>query len=596
MRFIEDTEIVPRSSLGAKWRRIVRLLDVRQRVVFAMLTGARITVGFCDLALAGAMYLLFLLLQGDAPPNHHGWEPRTALTATLLAAIVLVVRALADVFSSRAVLKQIQSIYSGLLQRLTQGYCEMQWNRFVKLNRSELANHALHTAREAADFYHRCIEMAAGLVTIAAMTAALVYESPIAACAFTGALAVFFFGHRLFIRARVHQAASTREESLSALHRNVADTFQSGKEIRAYGNQAYFLDRIHEEAKRFVAANQRAVFLPQISRILADQGTVLLFLGLILAVELKQGDTHRLLALLVFYFVLSRRLLPLVSQMSLIAGQMDSSYENVRIVDSELEECRRYRALPLPVHVPTPGRVLELQQVSFSFNKRATPILRDINLSLREGEVAVLHGASGIGKSSLLNLIAGVSQPVSGVVRVDRNSLAYVPQEISLLDDSIRSNLLFGMPSKNDEELMTALAAVRLDDFVSALPSGLETKAGDNGVRFSGGERQRLGLARAILRESRLLLLDEATSALDEETEQQVLQHLSAAGMAFFLATHRSVVHRFAQHVYLLQDTCLVEQLHRQTAKDVPAIRGGVSIVKPCRKPGLKMPGSSSQA
>ncbi len=93
--------------------------------------------------------------------------------------------------------------------------------------------------------------------------------------------------------------------------------------------------------------NQRAVFLPQVSRIMADQGTVLLFLGLIFAVELQRGDTHRLLALLAFYFVLSRRLLPLVSQISLIAGQMDSSYENVRIVDSELEECRRYRALPL---------------------------------------------------------------------------------------------------------------------------------------------------------------------------------------------------------------------------------------------------------
>ncbi len=207
----------------------------------------------------------------------------------------------------------------------------------------------------------------------------------------------------------------------------------------------------------------------------------------------------------------------------------------------------------------------------------------------------MLHGASGIGKSSLLNLIAGVSQPVGGVVRVDRGSLAYVPQEISLLDDSIRNNLLFGMPSKSDEKLMTALAAVRLDDFVSALPLGLDTKAGDNGVRFSGGERQRLGLARAILRESRLLLLDEATSALDEETEHEVLRHLSAAGMAIFLATHRSVVHRFAQQVYLLQDGCLVEQLHKQMAKDMATFRSGVSIGKSCRQPGLKMPWSSSQ-
>ncbi len=96
----KNAEFEPRSSVGTKWRRIVRLLDVRKRVVFAMLTGARIGVGFCDLALAAAMYLLFMLLQNGAPPTHSGWAPKTALTATLLAAIVLVIRALADILSS----------------------------------------------------------------------------------------------------------------------------------------------------------------------------------------------------------------------------------------------------------------------------------------------------------------------------------------------------------------------------------------------------------------------------------------------------------------------------------------------------------------
>lgn len=598
MRLIEDAEIAHRSPSEARWRRAIRLLEFRQRVVFAMLTGARIAVGVCDLALATAMYLLFLLLQGNIPAHRPWWAPRTVLTAAFLAAILVVIRAAADILSSRSVFYRIQCLASDFLQRLTQGYSEMQWHRFVKLNRSELSNHALHTAREAADFYHRSIEMAAGLVTIAFMTAALVYESPIAARAFAGALAVFYLGHRLFIRARVHQAASIREQSLGKLQRNLADTFVSGKEIRAYGNQAFFQDRIRNEAKRLAAASRSAVFLPQVARILADQGTVLLFLGVIIAVQLRQGDPHRLLALLAFYFVLSRRLLPLVSQMSLIAGQIDSSCENVRIVDSELEECRRYRALPLPVCSPAPGLVMELQQVCFSFNKAAAPILRNIDLSLHEGEIVVLHGASGIGKTSLLNLIAGVSQPVAGVVRVDRSSIAYVPQEISLLDESIRNNLLFGLPAKSDPELMTALAAVRLDDFVAALPLGLETAVGDNGALLSGGERQRLGLARAILRGSRLLLLDEATSALDQETEEQLLQNLSVAGMAVFLATHRTLAHRFARRIYQLHDGCLVEEPQGQRSMDALAIRAEVPIAQPCRlpQPNLRPPWSSRQA
>jgi ABC-type multidrug transport system fused ATPase/permease subunit len=596
--FIEDAENEPRSPITGEWRRVIRLLGVRQRALFALLTGARIAVGFFDLALAAVMYLLFLLLESRAPTHNFWWTPKTALEAALLAASLVVIRALADIVSSSAVLRQIQYLYKDFLLRLTRGYGEMQWRRFVKLNRSELSNHTIHTAREAADFYHRCIEMAAGLVTIAAMTVAFVCESPIAACVFAGAVAAFYGGHKLFIRTGVRRAASSRERSMSKLQRKLADMFLSGKEIRAYGNQAFFHDRVDREAERFAVANRQALLLPHVGRIFADQGTVLLFLGLIVVVQLRQGDSQNLLALLAFYFVLSRRMLPLVSQMSLIAGQMDSSYENVKIVDLELEECRRYRALPMPVELPVPGLVLELQEVNFSFSKVAAPILRNINLGLHLGEIVVLHGASGIGKSSLLNLIAGVSQPVSGVVRVDRDSIAYVPQEIALLDESIRKNLLFGLPEKSDEDLMGSLAVACLDDFVAAQPFGLETSAGDNGVLISGGERQRLGLARAILRGSSLLLLDEATSALDEETERQVLENLRRSGTAVFLATHRLLAHRFADRVYELQDGCLIDASHRQFAIGPLTSRTDVSVAKPCRqlRTGSKLPSSTRRA
>jgi ABC-type bacteriocin/lantibiotic exporter with double-glycine peptidase domain len=186
-----------------------------------------------------------------------------------------------------------------------------------------------------------------------------------------------------------------------------------------------------------------------------------------------------------------------------------------------------------------------------------------VNLSIREGETVVLYGVSGIGKSSLLNLIAGVSQPITGAVRIDRRSVAYVPQEIPLLDDSIRNNLLFGLPKKSDEELMSALAAAMLDEFVATQPLGLDTSIGDNGALFSGGQRQRLGLARAILRGSQLLLLDEATSALDEENENQILENLSASGMALLIVTHRANAQQYADRVFRLEEGSLVEDLSR---------------------------------
>jgi ABC-type multidrug transport system fused ATPase/permease subunit len=559
MNPIDGVEVEDSARSRCSIRVSIGLLGNRQRVMLLLLTAGRIAVGFCDLSVAAAMYWLFLLLQGRPPGHHLWWTPKTVLSAALVTTILVVLRGLMDIATARAAFRQIQHLQTDFLLRLTDGYTQVRWERFVDWNRSELSGRALHTTRETADFYHRCAEIAANVVVVAVMTAALVYQSMAAACCLGVAMGLFYAGNRFLVRTKLQIAASRREVSVRSLQRNLADLFSSGKEIRTYGNQAFFQERIRRQAEQAAVNNLHVVFLPQFARIVADQGAILVFLFIVIAVEMRQGDLGRLLSLLVFYFVLSRRLLPLISQISFLASQIDGSYENVKIVDSELKKCRSSRAVELPIRLPDAGMVMQMIQVSFSY-RGGTPILQGVNLYMEEGETVVLHGTSGIGKSSLLNLIAGVSQPLSGFVRVDRANVAYVPQEIPLLDDSIRNNLLFGLPQRSDEELMRALFVARLDEFVSAQPLGLDTGVGDNGALLSGGERQRLGLARAILRGGRLLLLDEATSALDEETERQVLENLSASGRAILLVTHRVQARSIGDRVFRLEEGSLVEE------------------------------------
>jgi ABC-type multidrug transport system fused ATPase/permease subunit len=553
------------------FRSALRLLGSRQRLSLLWLTAERVAVGLCDLLLAGAMYFLFLLLQGASPANHSWWTPKTTLSAALVAASLVMLRALMELSSTRSVIRHMQNLYTDMLLRLTHGYNEMQWIHFTQRNRSELLNHCMFTAREATTFYQCAVELTASATVVMAMTVALVYRSPAAACALGITVATFYGVHRFLLRKRLQQSASDREQGLRILQRSLADMFSSGREIRSYGIEAFFHSRISGQARTAAASYQRLAIIPQIGRILADQGVVLLFLCVVIAVQLRHGDARQLLSLLVFYFVLSRRLLPLVSQISFMAGQMEGSYKNVQTVADELDECTLYRTTTPTVQVADQESALDLDQVSFSFND-GPPILRSVTFRLRHGEVIVLHGVSGSGKSSLMNLIAGVLQPASGVIRVDRASVAYVPQDVALLDDSIRNNLLFGLAAKSDAELMNALAIANLAEFVGEQPRGLDTGVGDNGVLFSGGQRQRLGLARAILRGAGLLLLDEATSALDEENESQVLANLSASGVAVLLVTHRALKQGFADRAFRLEEGRLIEEaIELTSAPSAPA-------------------------
>jgi len=559
MRRIESSEVDRRPLPQVGFSATIGLLGGRHRLVLVLLTLGKIAVGFCDLLVAAAMYQLFLLLQGRSVGHQLWWAQQTPLSAAVIASGLVVLRGLMELYSARVAFRQVQDLQTDFTLRLTAGYSQLQWGRFVECNRSELSSHALHSAREAGDFYYGCIEITANVVIVAAMAAALVYQSVIAACTLCCVAALFYGGHRVFVRNRLQEAASRRESALRKLQRNLADVFSSGKEIRTYGNYALFQDRIRRQAGLVAVNHLRVLGLPHLTRIVADQGAVLVFLSIVITVQLRQGEVHQILSLLVFYFVISRRLLPLISQISFIAGQMDGFYASVKVVDSELNKCRLYRAPSLPPDLPDDGMVLQLSQVSFSF-RHDVPILRLVDLRMAEGELIVIHGVSGSGKSSLLNLIAGLTQPRSGAVRVDRKTIAYVPQEVPLLDDSVRNNLLFGLSEKSDEELMGALSIAQLERFIAAQPLGLETSVGDNGALFSGGQRQRLGLARAILRDSTLLLLDEATSALDEESERQVLENLSGSGKAIVLATHRIQAQKFAHRVFRLERGFLIEE------------------------------------
>jgi thiol reductant ABC exporter CydD subunit len=217
--------------------------------------------------------------------------------------------------------------------------------------------------------------------------------------------------------------------------------------------------------------------------------------------------------------------------------------------------------------VPDPALVdLRIDGLALSYPGRNEPALQDVSLTVRAGETLALVGPSGCGKSTLLGVLLGLVGPDRGSIRVGdtelseldpaawRAQLAWVPQRPHLLGASIAENVRLGRREATGEEVWAAIADAGLADVVAGLPAGLDTILGDRGAGLSAGERQRLALARAFLRDAPLLLLDEPTAGLDGETEREIVQSIRrlAQGRTVLLVAHRPALVAMADRVHSL--------------------------------------------
>jgi subfamily B ATP-binding cassette protein MsbA len=221
--------------------------------------------------------------------------------------------------------------------------------------------------------------------------------------------------------------------------------------------------------------------------------------------------------------------------------------------------------------LPPISREIVYQGVSFTYDDR--PVLQDINLTVRRGEMLALVGPSGAGKTTLLNLLPRFYEVSRGAILIDgrdlrevtltslRSQIGLVTQQTILFNDTVRYNVAYGRIEAGEGEIINALKAAYAYDFVQKLPQGLDTMIGEQGVRLSGGERQRLAIARALLKDPPILILDEATSSLDSEAEREVQQALDRLikGRTTLVIAHRLSTVRNADRIIVLADGKIAE-------------------------------------
>ena len=419
-------------------------------------------------------------------------------------------------------------------RRLFSAFLAQPWTYHLDRNSTAL----VHAVAEAQQFAPACVlvfQILSEFLVLTGLLAMLLWMEPLGTLVVGGTLGLALFAFHGLARPRGRVWAEARRHHVQQFTQHVYQALAGLKEVKVRGCERPFLDRFHEHTSASARLGARHTLLEKVPR----SGFELLAVAaifLLTATMVWQGrPVHSLLPTLGLFATVAFRVLPAVNYASL-------AMQRLRNVEPMLESLRDHLAAApcLPPEQPASPRdfreAIRFETVSYRYPGGRAAVLRDVDLVVPHGSSVGIIGESGSGKTTIVDLLLGLLEPTSGRVTVDgidikddrrgwQRIVGYVPQSVSICDDTIRRNVAFGVPDAeiDDASVRRALAAARLEDLVAALPDGIETNVGECGKRLSGGEVQRLGIARALYHDPQVLVFDEATSALDVETERHVV-------------------------------------------------------------------------
>src|SRR6476661_619296 len=379
--------------------------------------------------------------------------------------------------------------------------------------------------------------------------------------------AIYFFAHR------IRRDSTTIQEQESALLAQAQEGLSSVRMVHAFGREEWEVRQFHLQAQQSLHANLRLTLTNVnsalvISTLMVLGTAAMYYLGTlhVLAGTLSLGS------LLVFSAYLLMLYQPLES-LTYTAWAMEGATAGARRCFEILDSQDDVVDSPNAVELEKTKGAIGFDKVSFSYGS-SQPVLTEINLSIAPNKIVALVGGTGAGKSTLLSLVPRFYDPAMGSVMLDgrdvraitkkslRAQIAIVLQDTLLFSTTVRENIAYGRADATEEEIREAARRAQADEFIRQMPEGYSSLVGERGGHLSVGQRQRIGIARAFLKNAPILLLDEPTSALDPTTESAIMETIKdlMRGRTTIIVTHRIATIHNVDQIVVLEGGRVVEQ------------------------------------
>jgi ABC-type multidrug transport system fused ATPase/permease subunit len=591
---------------SSKFGKCLAILEARDRRKIYVMTAAQVSLGALDLLGVAAIGLLgTMLVTGVTSDNQFtqilnslGLSQLSNLSYTnqiyfvgIIAAILLISRTLLSIFFTKRILlflsRRGAKVSSTLVTRLL--------SQPLLLIQTRTTQETLYFVTRGVEFIvlqilPLSVILVSDLSLLLIMTLGLVIIDPVTAFGsvliFTGIGFVLF----RFMHVKAEELGIKNSELNVHSNEKIVEVFTSYREAIVRNRRDFYAREIEKLRYRLAGVSAEAAFMPHVSKYVIET-SVVLGAFLIGAIQFVFQDTTQAVASLAIYLAAGTRLAPAILRLQQgsiqIRTAMGQALPTLGLIeelgDSELSK-------NFDDHIDTKHTGFEskirISNLTVAYPNSSGPAVSSVNLDFPPGKSVAIVGPSGAGKTTLIDALLGILPPTIGLITISGlaplevfgkwpGAISYVPQDVNIIGGTIRENVALGYPreSATDDLVKDALQIACLDTFLNTLPLGLETPVGERGAKMSGGQRQRLGIARALFTKPKLLVLDEATSSLDGETEASITEailKLKGTTTVIMIAHRLSTVRNADMVVYLSEGNVVAHGSFEEVRAKVP--------------------------
>tara|TARA_B100000941_G_scaffold290290_1_gene271878 strand:+ start:669 stop:2402 length:1734 start_codon:yes stop_codon:yes gene_type:complete len=465
-------------------------------------------------------------------------QDKMVLISLSLLVIIYLIKNLVLTIIAKIEVSKIVKIKFEIADSLYRKFITNPYRFHLNNNSSNLINFTTNQIDSFSNSMFNCVILAAEILIILGVISVLFFTEPGGTTIIALLASIFGLTFYKVMKKRISKLSQEMSDNRSYKIKNLQESFGSIKEIKIYNKEKYFFNLFNIYNKKVVDIEGYETFLKRLPRLWFEFLCVLIFVTfLIFTISLSNIDIINLTPILGLFGVATIRLIPSINRILLAIQTINFGEAALIMLDQNLNSIQQ----PRKVNNISPNKNkftknLTFENVSFSFNKEKK-IVDNINLNIERGDFVGFFGETGVGKTTLLNILLGLIKPTFGKIKIDgeniendlaqwQSKIGFVPQSIYLLDDTIIKNIAFGVSDIeiDHEKMKSIIRDSQLEKFVLNLPKKENNLVGERGMQISGGQLQRIGIARALYINPEILIFDESTSSLDNETELKIME------------------------------------------------------------------------